>query len=241
MKKQIGGNSTVAYSSWAYHLQVGSTGHGENPLRNLIYGAASLLLLTGLLANSPAHASGSPNSEPESARHLVDGFHASLLTVMKQAKKMTVLARYRVLEPEINKRFDLRLMIALASGKHWRSADKNSRKRLTEAFRKFSTATYASRFSGYSGQSFQTLKVSAGPRKTELVGTEIRRPDDKPVALTYVTRKASKGWRIIDVLVDNGISELAVRRSEYRSVLKSGGVSGLIQLLDQNTEKLLKN
>jgi ABC-type transporter MlaC component len=43
------------------------------------------------------------------------------------------------------------------------------------------------------------------------------------------------------VLVDNGISELAVRRSEYRSVLKSGGVSGLIQLLDRNTEKLLKD
>ncbi len=209
-------------------------------LRKLLNGAASFLFVLILCVRPPAFAGDTSGTSAGGARQIIDQFHASLLAVMKQADKSGAKARYQVLEPEIAKRFDLRLMIALATGKHWRTAGEESRDRLTKAFHRFSAATYASRFSGYSGQSFKTLNVSTGPRKTELVRTEIRRPDGPPVALTYVTRMARIGWRIVDVLIDDGISELAVRRSEYRSVLKSDGVDGLIRLLDQKTAKLLK-
>lgn len=205
-------------------------------LRKLITGAASFLFVLIMCVRPPAFAS----DTTVGARQTIDLFHASLLSVMKQADKSGAKGRYRVLEPEISKRFDLRLMIALATGKHWRTADKQARNRLAKAFHHFTAATYASRFSAYSGQSFKTLNISTGPRKTELVRTEIRRPAKSPVALTYVTRKGRSGWRIVDVLVDDGISELAVRRSEYRSILKSEGVDGLIRLLDQKTATLLK-
>ena len=206
----------------------------------MLRGAASFIFILILCVRPPAFASETSGADGEGARHIIDQFHGSLLAVMKQADKSGVKARYQVLEPEIAKRFNLRLMIALATGKYWRTAGKDTREQLTKAFHRFSAATYASRFSGYSGQTFKTLDVSTGPRKTELVRTEIRRPDDKPVPLTYVTRMARAGWRIVDVLIDDGISELAVRRSEYRSVLKSDGVDGLIRLLDQKTAKLLK-
>lgn len=209
-------------------------------MRNLLHGATAFLFILIFCVRPPAFASDSSGAGAGGARQLIDHFHASLLAVMKQADKTGVEARYLILEPEIAKRFDLRLMIALATGKHWRTAGKDSRNRLSKAFHRFSTAIYASRFSGYSGQSFKTLEVSAGPRKTELVRTQIRRPDGPPVALTYVTRMARTGWRIVDVLLDDGISELAVRRSEYRSVLKSDGVDGLIRLLDEKTANLLK-
>ena len=209
-------------------------------LRKVLIGAASLFFALGLIEPGPANADDIRSPNAQNPRIIIDQFHASLLAVMKLAHATSVKERYQVLEPVIANRFDLRLMIALATGKYWRTADKEARKQLTGAFRRFSTATYASRFSGFSGQSFNTLKVSTGPRKTELVSTEIRRPDDTPVALTYVTRKARNSWRIIDVLLDDGISELAVRRSEYRSILKSSGVEGLVKLLNQKTAKLLE-
>lgn len=186
------------------------------------------------------HAAFAADTPAGNARQTIEKFHAALLTVMKQASTNGTKARYQFLEPEIAKRFDLRLMIALATGKHWRSADEDARDRLAAAFHRFSTATYASRFSGYSGQSFKTLEVTNGPRKTELVKSEITRPNRSPVALTYVTRRVPAGWRIVDLLVDDGISELAVRRSEYRAILKSDGVNGLIRLLDQKTAVLLQ-
>ena len=130
-------------------------------------------------------------------------------------------------------------MVALATGKHWRTATPDDRNRLATAFRRFSTATYASRFSDFSGQSFETLGVEDGPRKTRLVRTEIRRPKDAPVAITYVTRADGRTWRIVDILLDDGISELAVRRSEFRTILKTRGVNGLISSLDKKTKTLL--
>ena len=212
----------------------------DRSLRKMLHGAASFILVLILCVRPPAFAGETSSTGGEGARHIIDQFHASLLAVMKQADKSGVKTRYQVLEPEIEKRFNLRLMIALATGRYWRTAGKDTREQLTKAFHRFTTATYASRFSGYSGQSFKTLGVSTGPRKTELVTTKIKRPNKSSVSLTYVTRMARTGWRIVDVLIDDGISELAVRRSEYRSVLKSDGVDGLIRLLNQKTAKFLK-
>ncbi|MEK9723668.1 MAG: ABC transporter substrate-binding protein, partial [Rhodospirillaceae bacterium] len=58
------------------------------------------------------------------------------------------------------------------------------------------------------------------------------------VPLTYVTREVQGAWRIIDVLVDAGISELAVRRSEYRLILKTDGIDGLITVLGDKASAL---
>ena len=171
---------------------------------------------------------------------LIDQFHATLLALMKSPQENNTRRRYNTLEPELMGKFDLNLMTAIATGNYWYAAQEGERSRLTEAFRKFSTATYASRFSSYSGQSFKTLKVQAGPRKTQLVRTELQRPNASPIALTYVTRFAHSSWWIVDVLVNDGISELAVRRSEFQRVLKTDGIKGLIQLLEEKTKKLLE-
>jgi phospholipid transport system substrate-binding protein len=173
------------------------------------------------------------------ARTLIDGFHGKLLDVMKNAKSLGISGRFTRLEPEVSRRFDIPLMMALATGKHWREANPADRKRLVDAFQRFSAATYASRFSDFSGQSFETVAIQPGPRKTQLVQTRINRPDDTPVAITYVTRATEAAWRIVDILLDNGISELAIRRSEYRSILNSDGVEGLVRLLDSKTKNLL--
>jgi ABC-type transporter MlaC component len=42
-------------------------------------------------------------------------------------------------------------------------------------------------------------------------------------------------------LLDNTISELAVRRSEYRRVLKRDGIDGLIAILEAKTRNLVGN
>jgi phospholipid transport system substrate-binding protein len=197
--------------------------------------AALLITISGFVLQ-PAALLASPADD---ARKLVDGFHVTLLDVMKRAETLGVGGRYQTLKPEVGERFDIKLMVALTTGRHWRTAGPDDRRRLAAAFHRFSAATYASRFSGFSGQTFRTLDVRAGPRKTQLVRTQIRRPDDTPVAITYVTRAAGKTWRIVDVLLDDGISELAVRRSEYRSTLSTGGIKELTQLLESKSNTLL--
>lgn len=205
-------------------------------LRKLL-SRASAALAALLLAGTVAMAATPPATSP---RALVDGFHEVLLTVMKEAKALGAAQRFARIEPEIARRFDVPLMIALAAGSHWRQAGPADRKRLEDAFRRFSAANYASQFSDYSGESFEILGVQPGPRNTQLVQTRLNRPGDTPVAITYVTRSDGTGWHIVDVLVDHGISELAVRRSEYSSILKNGGVDALVRELEAKTAQLLK-
>ena len=62
---------------------------------------------------------------------------------------------------------------------------------------------------------------------------------DGDVSLTYVAKRIGNGWKLIDVIVDDGISELTVRKSEYRRVLASDGVEGLIAALESKAGELI--
>ena len=48
----------------------------------------------------------------------------------------------------------------------------------------------------------------------------------------------SGDWRIIDVYLDGNISELALRRSEFNSVLRNGGVDHLLDQIAQQVGRL---
>lgn len=196
------------------------------------FGLVPLLTAMVVIAPSAGWAQSSPSD-------IVTAFHESLLGVMKKAKTLGVKGRFEKLASPLKQNFHFRLMTQVAAGSYWRKSGPAQIDRLVDAFARLSISTYASRFDGYSGQSFETKGEKPGPQKTILVKTRIIDPGSDPVDLTYVTRKIKGEWRIIDVLLDVGISELAVRRSEYRRVLKIGGIEGLIETLNRKADQLL--
>ena len=192
-----------------------------------------LLLLAGVLTALPAAAQEDP------ARTVIQRFQQSLLAVMKEAKSLGVTGRYQRLQPRIEEAFHLPLMIRVATGSFWRKADKAQQSRLVTAFKRLSISTYANRFDGYSGQVFEIVDQRPGPQKTVLVKTRIVSPGDSPARLTYVVKEFKGQWRIVDILLDNDISELAVRRSEYSRLLKKNGVDALIATLNDKADGLV--
>ena len=172
------------------------------------------------------------------SKTLVDGFHDALLAVMQKSESLGYKGRYERLAPHVARAFHLRLMVQIASGRHWRKAKEANKRALVAAFSKVSIGTYAARFDGFSGQSFKTLEVKPGTQDTQLVVTRLINPDEKGVNLTYVTKEIGGHWRIIDVILATGISELAMRRSEYRRVLKQGGIDALTTLLNKKAKML---
>ena len=192
-----------------------------------------LLLLAGVLTALPAAAQEDP------ARAVIQRFQENLLAVMKEAKSLGVTGRYQRLQPRIEEAFHLPLMIRVATGSFWRKADKEQQSRLVAAFKRLSISTYANRFDGYSGQVFEIVDQRPGPQKTVLVKTRIVSPGDSPARLTYVMKEYKGQWRIVDILLDNDISELAVRRSEYRRLLRQKGVDGLIATLNDKADGLV--
>ena len=99
-------------------------------------------------------------------------------------------------------------------------------------------ANYASRFDGYSGEIFETVEVTEGPRDSILVKTKIVKDDGEKVALNYVMREFDGQWQVIDIFLKGTFSELATRKSEYSSLVRDGGFPKLITSMKEKTEKI---
>ncbi len=193
--------------------------------------AVLIIVAAGAWSAAPASAA--------TARDVVSAFQDTLLTAMKEAKTLGIKGRYNKLASPIERSFNLPLMIQVAASSYWQKATPEQVNKLVAAFTRLSVSTYASQFDGYSGESFEIRSELPGPQNTTLVSTRIVKATGAPVEITYVTRQSRGAWRIVDVLVDSGISELARKRSEYRAILQSGGVDGLISTLNAKADQLL--
>ncbi|MBT4116312.1 MAG: hypothetical protein HOO19_16690 [Rhodospirillaceae bacterium] len=173
------------------------------------------------------------------ARDLVEKFHDNLIAVMKKADSISIEQRFEILDPAVRRTFNMPEMIRIASGSVWRTGVDGDKSAAVAAFTKMSVSTYASRFDGFSGQRFETVSETPGPKNSVVVRTRIHRPGDTPVKLTYILRQYSGQWRAFDVIVAGGISELALRHSEYRAILKKGGLGALAAILNKKSDQIL--
>ena len=178
----------------------------------------------------------SSNSASPAAR--IDALHASLLDVMRNAVALGYDGRERKLGTAIPNYYDLDYMARKSLGRHWNELDAAARRRYLETFTRFTIANYAGRFDGYSGQSFETLGQESAPMDTVIVKSRLIDPDGENVHLNYRLRQVDGAWKIIDVYLNGTVSELAIRRSEFVSIVKRENLDALLVALDEKIEKL---
>lgn len=201
--------------------------------------ARRLLLLAALslpvLAPRPLRAQ--PAASPAA---VVETLHAALLGVMRDARRLGLRGRLERLGPVMQLAFDLPAMTRIAVGPAWSGIAPDQQSALVRAFSDWSVATYASRFDGFSGESFTTTGESTLANGDRLVRTLLNRVNDAPVQLSYLLRQGQGGWRIVDVYLTGTISELASRRSEFTALLREGGAERLAAELRRRTAELLR-
>jgi phospholipid transport system substrate-binding protein len=171
---------------------------------------------------------------------VVEGFHAVLLEVMRNARSLGIRGRTGRLGPAMEAAFNLPAMTRIAVGPPWSGLSPSDQAALVRAFSEWSVATYADRFDGYGGEGFRTLGENPLPNGDRLVRTQLDRPRDAPVQLGYLLRESDGRWRIVDIYLTGTISELASRRAEFTTLLREGGAARLVAELRARTESLLR-
>lgn len=172
------------------------------------------------------------------ASSVVDSLHDELLEVMKEAKTLGYKGRFDRLKPVLQKLFDIPFMAQKSVGRHWKKVDEEDRERLLQTFGRFTVANYAGRFDDYSNQHFETIKEEKSTHGTILVHSRLVTPGGDTVQLNYRLRPVEGGWRIIDVYLNGTVSELALRRSEYSSLIQREGFEALLTALDERIADL---
>jgi phospholipid transport system substrate-binding protein len=185
-----------------------------------------------------ADATRAATSDPAAAP--VQTLTAALLQSMKAGSTWSMTERFRQLEPVIEQVFALPIVTRLAVGPEWASFTPDQQKALIAAFTRFTVANYASNFHSFDGQKFEMEDNVLSRGTDKIVRTHVIPAHDAPVSLLYRTREVDGSWRIIDVYSD-GVSSLALRRSDFASAIAAGGAPELLAYLNRTSDDLMKS
>jgi phospholipid transport system substrate-binding protein len=196
---------------------------------------AGTALFLALFALSPSPAAAMGNGGTDTVRSLYD----TLLTTMRNGPALGARGRYARIEPVVRQVFDIPFMTRLAVGPEWNSLDEGQRQQVAQAFERYIAAIYAERFDSYAGERLQVTGERQSPGGT-IITSQIVKSNGEPVNVNYLVRNNGGMWQIADVYLDGTISELATRRSEFASILRTGGINGLIQALNTKANALAR-
>jgi phospholipid transport system substrate-binding protein len=202
-----------------------TTGPGMAAIRGRLAAWLCALLLATLAL--PAFAEEAPDA-------MVKRVSQEVIQIIKSDPKVQAgdQARIReVIETKLLPYFDFERMTALATGRGWRNANPEQKKRLTEEFMTLLVRTYSGALNQYRDQTIEYKPLRTDPGATDVtVRTDVVRSGQAPVQIDYDLEKTATGWKAYDVIV-GGVSLVTNYRDEFNSQIQQGGIDGLIKTL----------
>lgn len=178
-------------------------------------------------------------AQEETAKQVVEEFQAELIAVMKQGKELGFKGRYDKLSTAITKSHDLNKIARVVVGKEWEKLSEEQQQKLVDVFSQLSIASYAYNFKDFSGESFKFGSEEETTRGGTVVHAFLLIPSEKDVKFDYMLKKKGNSWRIINIIAD-GVSDLALKRSEYTSILERDGFDALITKINEKIDTYSK-
>jgi phospholipid transport system substrate-binding protein len=191
------------------------------------------VLIGWLVLFAPFQAQATSPGPMEVIRH----FYAQLLDVMQHAATLGARGRYQKLEPLVLGMFDVPYMTRLSIGPSWAKLAPDQKRRAAQAYGRYLTALYTTRFDGYSGERFEILGEQQIKHGT-MVKSRIVKANGEPVLINFVLHDNDIAWQVRDVYLDSAISEVATRRSEFAAILRTSGIDALIASLNKKADDL---
>lgn len=178
--------------------------------------------------------------EASGARQTVDKLNAALIDAMKNAKQLGYKGRLEKIGPVIRETHEFDAIAQIALGSHWKDLGDDQKRNFVDKLTELSVATYAAQFNGYAGEEFQY--ESEQPMKANRVTLryQLVAPKEKPVKFEYVLGQVGGQWVIINIVVD-GISDLALKKAQYTSIIEREGFDNLLAKLGQKITDYANN
>ncbi len=147
-------------------------------------------------------------------------------------------ARLRQFRGLLKENFDVPGIGRFVLGRYWRMATPEQRDEYLKLFEESIIRTYARRFSDYSGETVSVDKARRDGEDFILVDSLIQRPSGGPVAVTWRLLDQGGTFKIVDVVVE-GVSMSVTQRSDFSSVIQSGGgnIEALLKVMRERLGK----
>lgn len=169
-----------------------------------------------------------PAGAEETPTKTVERLNAAIVELLPKAEQLGYAGRFERLKPVMERAFDFDYMAEKSLGKHWKDLSDEQKEQWSAAFREFAIANYAANIDRDGGQRFELVGEAPDVHDTVLVRGRVVDPAAAPFDLTYRLHRTTNGWRIIDVQIKGTVSELALRRADFTSVVARDGFDALL-------------
>lgn len=195
--------------------------------RRALLGAPFAVLLA-----APARAADPAAAAP------IQALNVAIATSMRAGNRAPFMQHYNTLTAAVDGAFDLPGVLTASVGPRYAGLPAGEQATLLEVFRKFTVASYASNFDTDDGTRLELLPEQRSVGSDLIVMTRIvpRAGDATPI--DYVMRRGPAGWRATDVLLNGSISQNAVKRSDFRSLVTASSAQPLIDSLRRKVAEL---
>jgi phospholipid transport system substrate-binding protein len=173
------------------------------------------------------------------AREVVEKFQQELIAVMKNGKQLGYSGRYEKLYDAVSNSHDLTKIARIVIGKESEKLSEAQQQKFVDVFSKFSVASYAHNFKEYDGEAFVFDSQEETARGGVVIHSHLTIPDEKDVKFDYMLKEKGTSWRIINIIA-NGVSDLALKRSEYGTILQRDGFDALITKINEKIDNYSK-
>ena len=192
--------------------------------------SVSHLCMIGVLLLGGMSVSWAQKTDSSSPEQVVKRLHESLAEAMREGSRLGFKGRLELLTPIVTRTHELDFIARTTLGNLWSKLSPDQQVTFTDTFRQLSISSYADWFKSHEGEAFEFVDQQSMPREQVLVRSRIVKGKDEVARLDYVLRETKDGWRIINIMA-NGVSDLALKRVEYRSILERDGFPALIDML----------
>jgi phospholipid transport system substrate-binding protein len=189
-----------------------------------------------LLALVPAAAIAAQEPiDSSSPQRLVETAAKALLADLdanRESYRKDLGALQKMIESRFLQHVDSQYAAQQVLGAAWRNATPEQRERFVNAFKKVMLGTYGSALLDFTAENL-VLKPFRGDAaaSSATIDAEIKRSNGAAVAVSFILRKGTSGWKVWDVSIE-GIRYVGVFRSDIGSEISQKGLEAVIKRLE---------
>lgn len=147
---------------------------------------------------------------------------------------------YNTTKKLITETYNTEKMLKMIIGDSWKNLNKEIKKEIINVFEEYIAKNYIKRFSKIKNLQFSSLEEKKiGNYKT--VKSNLILDNDEKISISYLLSPKRQEWKIFDVLLAGSVSEIATKKSEFKSFIVDGNINPLIDALKKKNKTLIEN
>lgn len=197
-----------------------------------------LLAAAGIATMASVGGEAAAAVDPETAKDFVRSLSNDAIQLMAR-KDLPSPERTQKFRELFKRGFDVEGIGRFVLGRYWREASETEQVEYVKLFEDLIVATYAGRFSEYSGETVTVIDARPDETFTVVMSQINRTGGNPPIRIDWRIVDNQGASKIADVVVE-GVSMSVTQRSEFASVIQRGGgkVQSLIAALRDKTKAM---